>query len=242
MAKQIVLFKCLALQEQNLSYELRYKRIKHIILRVTPQGEVKVSSPYTVRESEIDSFVRQKSEWIFTQREKAMSTLSKPKEYVTGETITLLGCKIPIRVEFGGRNEVWKDNDCIKIVTKHREKADKRREQVLKWMSVFAKEYFTESLLRNYPPIGAMGYTAPGLYVKKMRTRWGSCLPGKNKIHLSLFLIKAPPHLIDYVVLHELCHLRHPNHSQDFYRLLGSLMPDWRNRKKELSRYGAHNE
>jgi len=66
-----------------------------------------------------------------------------------------------------------------------------------------------------------------------MKKRWGSCSKQKGII-LNTELVKAPSHTIDYVVMHELCHLKHYNHGKAFYRLLNSVMPDWRERKKRL--------
>jgi hypothetical protein len=66
-----------------------------------------------------------------------------------------------------------------------------------------------------------------------MKTQWGSCSP-KGELLLNPLLVKAPGHCVDYVIFHELCHLKEHNHSQRFYELLGGLLPDWEKRKAEL--------
>lgn len=68
-----------------------------------------------------------------------------------------------------------------------------------------------------------------------MSKRWGSCTP-EGKIYLNTELIKAPSHCIEYVITHELCHLKHKNHSKDFYALLNRIMPDWESRKLRLEK------
>lgn len=78
------------------------------------------------------------------------------------------------------------------------------------------------------------GVDKPALYVRKMKTLWGSCTPSKNKITLNQYLLKADLRCIQYVVLHELTHLLYPYHNTDFYNFLTIQMPDWKERKKQL--------
>jgi predicted metal-dependent hydrolase len=77
------------------------------------------------------------------------------------------------------------------------------------------------------------GISRPPMQVRRMRKRWGSCTP-QGRIILNLDLIRAPRLCVDYVILHELCHLKHPHHGKAFYRLLDRVMPDWREIKARL--------
>lgn len=78
----------------------------------------------------------------------------------------------------------------------------------------------------------------PKLNIRSMKTRWGSC-SRKGRITLNTKLVHAPKRYIDYVVTHELCHLKEPNHSDGFYRLLTLVIPDWRERREKLNWYGS---
>ena len=79
----------------------------------------------------------------------------------------------------------------------------------------------------------------PALRIRSMETRWGSCLAQKGIITLNKRLLEAPRHCIEYVVMHELCHFLHPDHSKRFYAFLTTLMPDWRERKSILDQNAA---
>ncbi|MEW8307657.1 MAG: M48 family metallopeptidase, partial [gamma proteobacterium symbiont of Ctena orbiculata] len=92
---------------------------------------------------------------------------------------------------------------------------------------------FTESLDRCSLQFQRMGYAPPAIHIGRMKTRWGS-LSSRGLLTLNRDLIRAPRECIDYVVTHELCHLKHKDHSRAFYRLLEQVMPDWDKRKHRL--------
>ena len=103
------------------------------------------------------------------------------------------------------------------------------------WYVDRGREVFPERLrlCRDLPVFRSL--PVPRLCLRKMSKRWGSC-SAANLLTINTDLIRAPRSCIDYVLTHELCHLLHPNHSSDFYRLLSSVMPDWEKRKLRLER------
>ena len=102
------------------------------------------------------------------------------------------------------------------------------------------KMVFGEVMDDLYPLIKKYGVEKPTLRIRAMETRWGSCLIKKRIITLNKRLLEAPRNCIEYVVMHELCHLIHPNHSKNFYNFLTTLMPDWKERKKVLEQSAAY--
>lgn len=96
---------------------------------------------------------------------------------------------------------------------------------------------FESTLERFYPFFKVRGVDYPKLYLRRMKRRWGSCSKAKKEITLNEYLVVLPQNIIDYVVMHELCHLIQPNHSKAFYDLLTDLMPDWKDRRKILHKY-----
>jgi len=106
------------------------------------------------------------------------------------------------------------------------------------WYKTKAEKLLTRHFLKNMEIFNRFDVAAPTLTIKRMRKRWGSLTPSK-KLILNPELIKAPVKCIDYVIIHELCHLIHPHHGKEFYLLLESIMPDWKMWKDRLERISA---
>ena len=110
-----------------------------------------------------------------------------------------------------------------------------RKERLMAdWFRTKAEMNIQASLDRIYPVIEKYGIKKPEIQIRVMKARWGSCIKGKNILLLNFELIKAPKFCIDYVVLHELIHLKYRNHDAEFYNFLTALMPDWKQRKEIL--------
>ena len=89
-----------------------------------------------------------------------------------------------------------------------------------------------------FPRVESLGISYPTLPVRQMKSRWGICTAGN--IILNLLLIHVPKHLIDYVVIHELCHLKEHNHSAAFYAVLERVLPDWEEQRRQLNQLELH--
>ena len=107
------------------------------------------------------------------------------------------------------------------------------RSAVEGWMRRQAKPVFEDSIERQFHWFEQQGFVRPTLRIKKMRTRWGS-LSARGYINLNMALLHYPADALDYVVMHELCHLKHMDHGPGFHALMDARMPDWRHRKTLL--------
>ena len=191
------------------------KAVKYLRLKVGQSGEISLSIPLRIKENHILEFLEKNLEWL-----RKTSAKIKAKNSAKNEN----------QVEFlGGSYELIIDKKAsgvsIELFSiKAASKADFRR-----FCDQKAKELLNASIARFAPliarPINHISF-------KHMRTRWGSCNKAKGYINLNLDLITKKKEFIEYVVLHELAHLVHANHSKDFYALISKHMPDYKARIK----------
>lgn len=113
--------------------------------------------------------------------------------------------------------------------------AERFRQQETPRPRLYEEGIFWEILEQLYPLLEPYGVACPQLRLREMKSRWGSCLVYRNTITLNTRLLSYPRRCIEYVVLHELCHFVHPDHSPRFYALLSSFLPDWKSRRQELN-------
>jgi len=222
----------------RISYKIIRKNVKNINLRVTPDLKVVVSSNKRVKEESIVEFVESKSKWIYEKLKKFENVKSydNNKKYISGETVRYLGKQHMLKVVEDKSNTVkyFQDKICIYVEDKNNFKLKEKIYET--WLNDRAEEVFKEILDDMYKKVEPYNVEYPRLTIRKMKTRWGSCNSKKSKINMNRHLIAAKKTEVEYVMLHELVHLIHPNHSKDFYNLLGILMPDYLKRKEYLDK------
>lgn len=191
------------------------KAVKYLRLKVGQNGEISLSIPLRTKESHILEFLEKNLEW-----------LRKTSAKIAAKTST----KDENQVEFLGENyELIIDKKYSGVGIELFSIKAPSKAEFKQFCDAKAKEILNASIARFAPliarPINHISF-------KHMRTRWGSCNKAKGYINLSLDLISKKKEFIEYVVLHELCHLVHANHSKDFYALIGAYMPDYKERIK----------
>lgn len=227
-------------EDGDIPYLLIRKPVKNVNLRIKPEGEVLVSANNSVPLDFIDAFIEKKQRYIFSvlsrYEEKKKLFQAVPKRYVSGESYDLLGKSLRLKVEASKEESVYTDG--VYIFLKVKDKDDFRHKEIMmsKWLKKYQTTVFEELLQEKYLLFEKYGVTYPTLKIRNMTSRWGSCQPKKGIITLNSKLIEAPRNCIEYVILHELVHFIHPNHSRQFWNFVAMMMPDWKERKKELEK------
>ena len=224
---------------QEISYVLERKQVKNLNLRIRKDGSVFVSASDAVPFEEVDEFVCNKASYILNAvRRFNEIALHKPqpKKYVSGETSLLQGRASRLKVSRAANDSISSDGVYIHLKVKDVNDFEKKRRMVNRFLDSQCKTIFGEVMDELYPLFKKYGIEKPTLKIRDMETRWGSCLPKKGIITLNKRLLEAPRNCIEYVVMHELCHFMHPNHSKYFYAFLSMLMPDWKDRKIYLDK------
>ena len=221
----------------GVTVEIERKAIKTLRLRVLPpDGSLRVSAPLGVSDDTIETFLKKHAEWINRQRTRVtMQQKRIPTAYVTGEQITVLGKSYTLRVCVSGAPRVEVAGDELLLFLPTQFTDAQRTAAVDRWRRSLLEEHIAV-LAPKWERI--VGLQAEQWQIRQMTTRWGSCTPGTRRIRLNLQLTAFPTACLEYVILHELIHLRIPNHGKDFYALMDRYMPDWRERKALLNEKG----
>jgi predicted metal-dependent hydrolase len=204
-------------------------------IHVHPHGLVEVESPTEKSALEICHAVRQRARWIVKHLEATweLRAHALPREYVSGETHFYLGRRYQLKIVEAAqkRPTVAMRGGQIHIAVRTAESAAIRR-RLNAWYYDRASGYFSRRLSEITTTVPWL-QKVPPLKLVKMRKQWGSCSPS-GSINLNPWLIRAPRDCIDYVLIHEICHLREHNHSKRYYELLEQHYPDWRKVKLRL--------
>jgi len=229
---EIVTIKSLIFGSREIHYELIYRDRKTLGIRVYPDCKVKVIAPFDTTKERLKTKLREKAPWIIKQQMEFLSyhPLTPPRKYVNGETHLYLGRQYKLRVKQAKTNEVKLFRGRLLILKKETISAKKLLSD---WYREKSQLHFEDTLKRILPLFARYNINQPELQIRQMSTRWGSCTP-KGKVILNPELIKAPKGSIEYVIIHELCHLIHHNHTRSFYDLQESIMPEWKKWKERL--------
>ena len=210
------------------------KNVKHINIKVKPNGEVILTAPTNIDERDIEYVLKKRANWI--DKKLAFFDAHRDvgiKEYVSGENFYYLGRNYRLEVIESKEEEIKLQRGYLQVFVKDTSNYEKKQKLIKAWYTQKAKIHFQKAIER-YKSIVKKEIKI--VRIREMKTRWGSCNPTKGYINLNLKLIEKPTECIEYVVFHELAHLVHPNHSIRFYNYLNLFMPDWKSRKEKLEK------
>lgn len=221
---------------KKIQYTLLFAKRKTLGITVHPDLGVVVKAPENSSLEIISAKIKKRTPWIIKQQNYFLNFLPKPrnKNYVTGESHYYLGRQYRIEVVSDKKNEVSYKGRYIQIKTNHKISVEKLLNE---WYRVKAKEKFNEIAAPLIEKFQKYGVSPKGIFIQEMKTRWGSCTPN-GKIILNPELIKTPKGCIEYVIIHELCHLVHHNHNQKFFDLQAKECPLWERWKTKLEQFG----
>ena len=222
---------------RKISYNLHRQDRKRMRIVVAPELTVDVFAPATDDDDQVQAAVMKKAAWIAGKLDalERYHPLPAPKQYISGETLVYLGRQYRLKVEQGSRQPAKLAGQFLWVWVEDRKNTQSVGKTVDSWYRKRAHETLGRYMEKSYAIASRHGVPEPVLLIRTMRRRWGSCSP-KGRITLNLNLVKAPVHCIEYVIMHELCHLKYHNHSKSFYSLLTRCQPDWRKRKVELDK------
>lgn len=219
---------------KNIAFTLSFVQRKSLTIKVHPDASVQVLAPIDANKQKVLQKVKSKAPWILKQIEQFNTY--KPgtpiRRFINGETHLYLGRQYRLKIVADSINVVKANRGQLFIHTTNTNKEIVEK-QLQQWYKERATIVFAEMMQEVLPKFKKYKIQQPVLSIRIMSKRWGSCTPS-GKIILNTELIKAPKGSIEYVIIHELAHLVHHNHTKPFYDLQNRLLPDWKKWKDRL--------
>ncbi len=210
------------MNELLIPSKIVHSKRKSIALIVDREGQLVVRAPLHCKDEDITDFILKKSNWIITKRSEYLNSAFKVLTFNNGETVQILGK--PYRISLYNGYKVYLKDDCICIPTV---KPSVRLKQYLRNLTKTIINEKVTFYCQNY------NLTHKQITITGAKTRWGSC-GYKNSLNFTYKLAMCPEDVIDYVVVHELCHTIEKNHSRKFWARVADILPNYKQQEKWL--------
>lgn len=223
------------IEVSGMSVEVVRKDIKHLHLAVyPPNGRIRVAAPLRLEDEDVRLAVVSRLRWIRRkQTALRLQDRQSEREFVTGESHYFKGRRYRLQVVDGfGSGVQARGNTLLELRVRPNSDAGVRERVVNDWYRRELMEMLP-ALVAKWEPI--VGEEISEVRIKRMRTRWGSCSANARRIWLNLELIKKPTRCLEYVLVHEMAHLRERHHNDRFLDLMDQFMPTWRLHRDELN-------
>lgn len=213
-----------------MQYSIIKSNRKSISIQIDKNANIIVRAPKSLRQKQILSFVESKSTWITKKQKLVKNVLRNKCQFKDTDKVLYLGINYPIKITTS--SEKISFNGEFFTLAKNCQNPDKIFKN---WY----KEQFQKTIIpRVHYLANKNNLKFNNIRLKAQKTIWGSC-SAKNNINLNYLLMMAPIEVIDYVIVHELSHIIHKNHSQNFWNLVATIMPNYKKAKKWLTENGA---
>jgi len=217
---------------QRIEYTLKRSRRRRSITFTIDEDGLRVGAPWRATQRHIESLLGSHALWIDRKLAEWQARRRRPFIWEAGTSIMMLGEPLTLAWD-PARLLTGRDGDRLCVAADTRDPTVLAA-RVVAWLRDAAQAWF-EQRAACYAP--ALEVQVAAIRLSNAKTRWGTCHPD-GRVHLNWRLIQMPPALIDYVVVHELAHLREPNHSPRFWRWVASILPDYEQRRVALRRDG----
>ena len=220
---------------KDIFYELERSNRKTLAIEVHPDSSVHIIAPEQSSLIDIEKKVVKRANWITKQQLYFEQFLPRTpeREYVSGETHYYLGKSYILKINAGSLNEVKLKAGQLQVICKENSTPEKVKTLLAHWYYRHAEKKFHKLAKEAFLKFKEYDFEEPQLEIRRMAKRWGSCNT-IDKITINPELIKAPSKCIEYVMLHEMCHLVIKNHNRQFYHILSSILPEWKKWKYKL--------
>lgn len=225
----------LSLGTRCFFYELSRKHVKRINAHVDRKGNILVSAPPFVKIERIDAFILENAERLLSAADKQKAVLRDAPVFREGAILSLLGEKKRLHICHGSVRGVNITGDMLTVTLGENEDETEASRRLAAYLARTAVEILTRLYDACYDVHFSGLFPKPALRFRRMRGAWGNCRRERGVITLNLRLVYAPPSAIEYVVLHELVHMLHPDHSPRFWSTVGKYMGDYAARRALLS-------
>ena len=215
---------------ETISYLLERRPRRTIGLKITENGLV-VHAPKRIFEFQLNQILQEKAHWILTKLQARKANHVVKIQWIDGENLLYLGNDIQLNITQASSNKALVfDQSTLKIAALQPNNRAVVARKVIAWYKKQAASDFT----RRLEILAAkLGVTTPSLTLSNAQSRWGSC-NSRGEVRLNWRLLQAPPHIINYVICHELAHLKQMNHSTKFWMVVAQLFPNYKAAEKEL--------
>ncbi len=225
-------------QFQNIEFRIVYSRRRTLGISILPDASVIVRVPYHTPLKTINRIIQEKSQWIIKHRDSYQRKEKRKlnSSLITGEKQLFRGKDCVLHIFLSKKPVVRFNENTIEIGMDKVDDQQAIRRLLYTGYKTEASVIYPEMLNKALKIHENQMFKPIGLIIRTMKSRWGSC-SRKGMITLSTELIKLPDIYIEYVIIHELCHLKHHNHGKEYYNLLSELFPDWKKVRKDLREY-----